>query len=237
MESSPAAPQLSGVLADDRRSAQIVYTAEGDAPQDELTAAGQAIADKQRYDATATGQTIVFQAVSDTILRSAITSLTVALVLTALFLVFIYRLLTGYASLGLVNLVPIVLTVAALAGAMRLFGIPFNSLTATILSITIGLGIDYSVHVVHRFADEYEQRDTFDALERTVRGTGGALTGSMLTTVTGIGVLVLAITPILGQFGLLTGLSILLAYLASVFVTPSVVVVWSDARDRLGLAG
>jgi predicted RND superfamily exporter protein len=237
MESSPAAPQLSGVLADDRRSAQIVYTAEGDAPQDELTVAGQAIADKQRYDATATGQTIVFQAVSDTILRSAITSLSVALVLTALFLLFIYRLLTGYASLGLVNLVPILLTVAALAGAMRLFGIPFNSLTATILSITIGLGIDYSVHVVHRFADEYEQRDTFDALERTVRGTGGALTGSMLTTVTGIGVLVLAITPILGQFGLLTGLSILLAYLASVFVTPSVVVVWADARERLGLAG
>jgi predicted RND superfamily exporter protein len=120
---------------------------------------------------------------------------------------------------------------------MRLFGIPFNSLTATILSITIGLGIDYSVHVVHRFADEYEKRDTFDALERTVRGTGGALTGSMLTTVTGIGVLVLAITPILGQFGLLTGLSILLAYLASVFVTPSVVVVWAGARERLGLAG
>jgi len=237
LAASPAAPQLEGVLADDRRSAQVVYTAEGDVPQDELAAAGAEIADSQRYEATATGQTIVFQSVSDIILRSALTSLALALALTALFLVVIYRLLTGYASLGLVNLVPIVLTVAGLAGAMRLFAIPFNALTATILSITIGLGIDYSVHVVHRFADEYEQRELFDALERTVRGTGGALTGSMLTTVTGIGVLVLAITPILGQFGLLTGLSILLAYLASVFVTPSVVVVWAGARERLGLAG
>ncbi len=236
LESSPAAPQANGVLADDRRSARIVYTAEGDVPQDELAAAGERIATRQRYDATATGQTVVFQAVSGVILRSAVTSLALALALTALFLVAIYRLLTGYASLGLVNLVPVVLTVATLAGAMRLFGVPFNALTATILSITIGLGIDYSVHVVHRFADEYSERELFDALERTVRGTGGALTGSMLTTVTGIGVLVLAITPILGQFGLLTGLSILLAYLASVFVTPSVIVLWARGRSWLGLA-
>jgi len=112
---------------------------------------------------------------------------------------------------------------------MRLLGVPFNALTATILSITIGLGVDYSAHVVHRFADEFDPDagDVFPALERTVRGTGGALTGSMLTTTTGIGVLVLAFTPILGQFGLITALSVFYSYLAAVLVTPSVVVVWA----------
>jgi len=236
LESSPAAPQAERYLADDHRSARVVYTAEGDAGQDALAAAGRTVADRQRFRATATGQTIVFTAVSDTIFASALTSLALALGLTAVFLVVIYRLLTGYWALGVINLIPIVVTLAALAGSMRLLSIPFNALTATILSITIGLGIDYSVHVVHRFADEYaEHGDVDEALVRTVRGTGGALTGSMLTTTAGIGVLVLAITPILGQFGVLTALSVLYAYLASVLVTPSAAVVWMELRSWAGL--
>jgi hypothetical protein len=47
-------------------------------------------------------------------------------------------------------------------------------------------------------------------------------------------VLVLAITPILGQFGLLTGLSILYSFLASIVVLPSALVVWARLTGRGG---
>jgi len=49
----------------------------------------------------------------------------------------------------------------------------------------------------------------------------------MLTTVSGIGVLVVAITPILGQFGLLTAVTVLYSYLASVIALPPAFVVWA----------
>jgi len=206
----------------------VIYSTESSASQDEIANDAQTLADRYRFTATATGQTIVTDAVSGTIFQSAIQSLIAALIVTAVFLVLIYYVVEGQPSLGLVNLAPIVVSVALLAGSMRLFGIPFNALTATILSIAIGLGIDYSAHFVHRFADEYHEfdEDIFPALEETVRGTGGALTGSMLTTTTGIGVLALAITPILGQFGSVLALSIFFAYIASIVVTPSVIVVW-----------
>ena len=175
---------------------------------------------------------MVFLAVSDALLQSAITSLLIALALTGVFLVLVYHTLEGRASLGVVNLVPIVVTVALIAGTMRLFGVPFNALTATILAIAIGLGIDYSAHIVHRFADEYERGDdVFAALDRTVRGTGGALAGSMLTTTTGIGVLVLAITPVLGQFGFVTAMSIFYSFLTALLVTPSAVVAWKEVVE------
>jgi predicted RND superfamily exporter protein len=135
--------------------------------------------------------------------------------------------LTGRGSLGVVNIVPIVVTIALLAATMRLLDLPLNALTATILSIAIGLGIDYSAHIVHRFGDEFDESgDLFDALDRTVQGTGGALAGSMLTTTTGTAVLALAITPILGQFGLVIALSVFLSFITAVVVTPSVAVVW-----------
>jgi predicted RND superfamily exporter protein len=137
--------------------------------------------------------------------------------------------LEGLPSLGIANLVPIVVAVSLVAGSMRVLGIAFNAFTATILALTIGLGIDYSVHVVHRFVDERHERPLVEALRVTVRGTGGALLGSMLTTSFGIGVLVLAVLSVLGQFGSLTALSIVYSFFASLLVLPSALVVW----DRL----
>ncbi|MBP2249807.1 putative RND superfamily exporter protein [Halarchaeum solikamskense] len=230
---SPARERALDYITDDYTAARVEYAVEADASQAAVTDDTQAVADRFRFEATATGNVVVLKAVSDVIAQSAFISLVFALLGTAAFLVLIYGLLQGRPSLGIVNLVPIAVTVVGIAATMRSLDIPFNVLTGTILSIGIGLGIDYSAHLVHRFAEEYdESADVFDALTRTVRGTGGALTGSMLTTVTGIGVLAIAITPVLGQFGLLTGLSILYSYLASLIVLPPVIVVWARYVDR-----
>ncbi|WP_338728448.1 MMPL family transporter [Haladaptatus sp. DJG-WS-42] len=220
-------------LSEDRRSTRAVYSVKSSASQKEIATDGDALASQFRYTATATGGTIVFQAISDLILNSALVSLAVALGGTIVFLMFIFWVLEGRPSLGLANVVPIVITVALLAGTMRYLGISFNAFTATILAITIGLGIDYSVHVVHRFVDELdEQGATMPALERTVLGTGGALTGSMLTTVFGIGVLFLSVFPAIGQFGTLTALSVVYSFIASMVILPSTLVVWDRYFNR-----
>ncbi|MGZ0747164.1 efflux RND transporter permease subunit [Haloparvum sp. AD34] len=216
-------------LAEDRRSARVVYTVSADASNEEVTEDSRAVADRFRGTAIATGEIVVFKAVSDVIFESAVLSLAVALAATVVFLVAVYWVLEGRPSLGVANTVPIAVAVGAIAGSMRLLGISFNAFTATILALTIGLGIDYSVHVVHRYVDERRDTDAYTALDRTVRGTGGALAGSMLTTASGIGVLMLAVLDVLGQFGLLTALSIVYSFVASLLVLPSVLIVW----DRL----
>ena len=217
-------------VTEDGQSMRVIYAVEADASQEDVTRDANDLADDYRLEATATGQIVVFQEISDLIFASALTSLGLALALTALFLTIVYHVLEGRASLGVANLVPIVVTVAVLAGTMALFDIPFNALTATALSITIGVGVAYSVHVTHRFIDEYNHcGDAEESLLITLRGTGGALTGSMLTTLGGAGSLVLAITPILGQFGLLMSISVIYSYLTAVLVLPPTLLLW----DRL----
>jgi predicted RND superfamily exporter protein len=213
-------------MTEDRRNTRIVYTVEADAGDNEVAADAKVVADRLRSSGIATGQVVVFSAVADLILESALLSLGLSLLGTAIFLVLIYRLVEGAATLGIANLVPVLATVALLAGTMRYLGIPLNALTATILAITIGLGVDYSVHITHRYADERERHDLPTALDLTVRGTGGALLGSMLTTVSGIGVLSLALFPAIQQFGVLTGLSISYAFLTSVLLLPVTLAVW-----------
>jgi len=232
LENSPASAQAANYLTDDRRAAKVVYQVKPDASQREITTDAQTVTDRYRLQATATGNTVVFQAIADLILNSAIQSLALAILGTVIFLVLVFWLIEGRPSLGVANTIPILVTVATIAGTIRLAGISFNAFTATILAITIGLGIDYSVHVVHRFADEYHEYEAMEAIRRTVQGTGGALTGSMLTTVFGIGVLMLALFPAIGQFGLLTALSIFYSYVASLVVAPSVLILWARFEER-----
>ncbi|AXG05164.1 RND transporter [Haloplanus rubicundus] len=224
---SPARERTLEYLSEDRRSARVVYAVKGDRTDAAITADARIVAERYRMGATATGNIVVFEAISDIIFASALLSLGLALAGTAVFLLFVYWVLEGRASLGLANLAPIVVTVAFVGGSMRYLGFSLNAFTATVLAMTIGLGIDYSVHLTHRYIDERRLQPTvLDALSRSVYGTGGALLGSVLTTVFGIGVLVLSVFPAIGDFGLLTALSVIYAFLSSLLVLPAALVVW-----------
>ena len=233
---SPAEQRARGYLAADRGSARIDYTIRPGADNSEVVADVRALAERTPLEAVPTGSLVVNEAVIDLLTDSAIRSLFAAFVLTAIFLALSYAYLEGKAVYGLLNLVPVLVTVGLLAGSMRLLDIPLTPINAPILSVSIGLGVDYTVHFVHRFVDEYQTGKGIDeALDVTIAGTGGALTGSMLTTVTGLGVLWLAVIPLIRDFGVLLALGVLYAYLASILLVPSLVVVWDRYGDRVGL--
>lgn len=213
-------------LDEGRGSTQVVYTVDETAANHEVTADARRMADRHRGDASPTGFAVIFQEASELIFGTVIWSLALTLSGTVVFLVFIYWVLEGKPSLGIANTVPIVMAVVFIVASMRYADIDFNAVNGTILAITVGLGIDYSVHMVHRFADERERCELHPALRRAVTGTGGALTGSMFTTVAGLGVLTLALNPAIGVFGVLTALSVVYAYLLSIFVLPSVLALW-----------
>lgn len=70
-------------------------------------------------------------------------------------------------KLGIISLIPIVTTVAAIYGVMGLTGIPLNISTVIIFSITIGVGIDYAVHYSSVYQLYY--RESQDSIESTNR--------------------------------------------------------------------
>ena len=229
---SPSGDRAEQYLTPDRRNAKIEYAIDADASQAEAAADARTFAADFRYEATATGQLVVFDAITDIIFDSAIQGMILAVGLTAGFLVVAYAVLEGKPYLGIVNVFPILVAIAFLIGTMRLLGLSLNALTATILSISIGLGIAYSVHATHRFIDEYNDgRNAYGAMLTTLSGTGGALLGSMLTTSLGTGALALAITPVLGDFGLLMALSVLYSFVFTVVALPPAVLLWERYRS------
>lgn len=236
--SSPYQEQAEQYLSEDYREGRVVYAVEADASKGTVTEDAATVANNYRFEAVETGGTVVFQRVTEAIFRSALTSLATALILAGGFLLLMFHLREQRALLGFVTLSPIVITVLFLVATMRYLGIPFNTLTATLLSITVGVGIDYSIHVVRRFVDEFDDRgDAAVAARVTLQGTGGALFGSSLTTISAASALYfLSITPVLIQFGILMSLSVAYSFLASIVFLPVVLILWTRWEDADGSA-
>jgi len=215
----------------DYAAARLVVSTQGSASGSDVTEQMRDVADVASGDdleATATGSAILNNIVQDQLLDTVIQSLLVTLVAVFAFLMATYRLTDGSATLGAVTLLPVVLSVAWILGTMYVFGIPFNVLTGMITSLTVGLGVAYSIHLSERYMQELERTDTvWEAMHTAVTGTGGALLGSAATTVGGFGVLAFAILPPLQQFGIITGLTIVYAFLAAVLVLPTLLVLWT----------
>jgi len=177
---------------------------------------------------TATGNDLIWDVKSQQIIDNLLQTLLVSLAAIAALLAVVSRLTSGSASRGLVTTVPIVLVLTFVAGSMWALDVPLTMFTTLMSSLAIGLGIDYSIHVSERFAEELERcGNAFTAVERAVTGTGGALLGSTMTTAGAFGTMSLAIIPQLRQLGIMVGLALVYSFVASVFVLPSLLVLWS----------
>jgi len=111
-------------------------------------------------------------------------------------------------------------------GAMYLVGVPWNPLTITMSSLTLGIGIDYGVHVFERFEYEVAERgqSRLDAATTAVAKLSRPVIGSSFTTIFGFGVLTVSQFPVLANFGVTTVFAIALSLVASFGILPAALV-------------
>ena len=127
-----------------------------------------------------------------------------------------------FAIVTIVTIVPIGLVVAWLYALMYLAGFALNWVTATIAAVSIGIGIDYSIHMTQRFREELAKAaDNVQALRQAAQGTGVALMASAATSIVGFTIMGFAPMPLFSSYGILTAVMIFLAAAASLLVLPS----------------
>jgi Predicted exporters of the RND superfamily len=132
------------------------------------------------------------------------------------------------ATLGLVTGLPIALVLALVFGGMLLLDEPLTATTALIVSIAIGLGIDYNIHISDRFATELERGNSIEAaLRDATTGTGGALLGSAVTSTGAFALLIVAPLANFQSIGVILALTLAASFLLSVFVLPSLLYQWA----------
>jgi predicted RND superfamily exporter protein len=163
----------------------------------------------------------------DAITRSLNTSIIIAVIACMVILLIAFRSL----KYSLVTVIPVLLVATWLYAVMYLGGFHLNAVTATIAAISIGVGIDYSVHITVRFRQELGKTpDRRTAIERAARESGSALFGSAASTMFGFVIIGFAPMPMFSSFGRLTALMILMALVAALLVLPSLLLLIAGGK-------
>ncbi len=91
-----------------------------------------------------TGLPILFNEMNNLVVRSQAQSLVLASVLIFLMLIITFR----SVSAALAGMLPIAITILAIMGMLAITRFNLNIMTATLSAIAIGVGVDYSVHLI-----------------------------------------------------------------------------------------
>ncbi|PSP79187.1 hypothetical protein BRC81_06915 [Halobacteriales archaeon QS_1_68_20] len=161
-----------------------------------------------------------------------VTTMLLALAAVLVLLVLVFRLEYNSMLLGVLTALPIVLALGIVFGSMYLADVPLTFETALLISITIGLGIDYNIHVSDRFRQKLDRgADLTTTLTRAVTGTGGALLGSALTSGAAFTLMIISPDPRLQSLGVIVAVALGVSFLLSVFVLPSMLWLWARRED------
>jgi predicted RND superfamily exporter protein len=130
----------------------------------------------------------------------------------------------SYRSLaaGGIAIIPLSILILANFAAMGFLKIKLNLATAMISSVSIGVGIDYTIHFIEAYKHEYRQSGgTGDFLKRAYYVSGTAILVDTLSVGLGFAVLWFSNFVMLQDFGLLVCLAMMISALSGLVIVPA----------------
>lgn len=165
-----------------------------------------------------TGLFVLYNNMIESLFRSQI--LTLGTVFTAIFLLFIFAFRSF--KLAFIAIIPNGFTATVVLGLMGLADIPLNFMTVTIAAVTIGIAVDDTIHYIHRFLQEGQNRRSTRQRILAVHSTIGlACFCTTITVALGFSALFLSSFLPTVYFGLLTGVAMLTAFFADMVILPA----------------
>ena len=163
------------------------------------------------------GISVIYNNLLQSLFQSLIGSLTI--VFSAIFIMFIILFRSFY--MALIAMIPNLLSAASVLGIIGWSGIPLDIMTVTVAAISIGIGVDNTIHYVHRFLKEYDLQKNYDlAIKNSHATIGRAMFYTSLTIVLGFMILVSSNFNPSVFFGIFTSFSMIIAILAALMLLP-----------------
>lgn len=185
--------------------------------------------------AEVSGMFVLYNNMLQSLVGSQVVSSLVALGAIWLMLTLLFR--NPFAAL--LALVPNLLPITAVMGAMGWVGIPLDMATVMIASVSLGIGVDCAIHYLFRYREEVgRDGDVAAAIARSHGSIGTSIFWTALTTVVGFSVLVFSAILPNAYFGAFTAFAMVAALFAMLTLLP-VLIAWTrpfGAAMRAGAA-
>ena len=178
-----------------------------------------------------TGMPFVDVTMDKSLIRSQFVSLSIAIIMVIIFVGLFLRSL----KTGIFATIPIIAAIIILFGVMGFSGIPLNIATVLVASVALGIGIDYSIHVISNVKHlmKTHDDDISHALEETILVSGKAIVINVISVSAGFLVLLFSEMVPLQYFGFLVALSMIGSGVGSLTLLPVILILDNRRMKRI----
>ena len=183
----------------------------------------QAAIDKEaRYsDMMITGLVAMQQAIQKESMENIKIIFPIAILFISIVIFFFNRTIKGI----IIIFLPLAYALALTFGVFGLIMPELTLLSIAIVALLVGLGVDYSIHLLNRFSEEQALDDKIEAVERTLKFTGKAVFLSTITTIIGFGSLTVSSMPPMVTFGLGCVIGIIFCFISATILVPCLAII------------
>lgn len=224
------------LITADQTAALIKVSVSGELPRAERTKVTSALRERvdnfnsvnENLQAGITGDVILYEDIFGMMNRDNSVLIPAAILLVAIILFLVFKrpsdiiaplLIVGLGSMWAV-------------GAMGYLGLEFTMIHVALVPLLLGLGIDYSIHMLNRYYEECGRGQRVKgAISTSIATAGAAISIAAVTTMIGFGSFMTSDLPPIRTLGAFAALGILFTFVLSLTFLPAVLV----ARDRRGM--
>ena len=216
---------LKGILyTTDYRYAVIIIQLEQDADIDSvLSRTGEAVNNRgTKYaNMTITGTIPMQKAIQKKSMKNLLIVFPITLVLISAVILLFHRSLKGI----IIAFLPPMFALALTFGTLGTFTPQLTLISVAIVALLLGLGVDYSIHLMNRLSEEKNIEDKIKRIEKILRTTGKAILLSTITTFIGFGSLMISSMDPMVTFGFGCAVGILYCFVSSMVLVPCLVLI------------
>jgi len=169
------------------------------------------------------GEALITSEMNLAIVNGQIKSLILAVVAVMIILMIVFR----SVGAGIFASLPLLLAESILFGLMGYFQIRLDAATALLSSVMIGVGIDYTIHFLWRYRDEYRECGSRkEGVQRALQGSGKGIIFNAWSVIVGFAALVFSSFLPIQYFGFLVIVSISVCLVAALVLVPAMCLVF-----------
>jgi len=165
---------------------------------------------------TVTGTTAMQKAIQNASMEYFRVIFIVAVILVSIVLFIFHRNFKGV----LIALLPTACAIALTFGVLGMIQPELTIISVAIVALLLGLGVDYSIHIMNRYAEENSLNNEILKMEKILKTTGKAILLSTITTMIGFASLMISSMSPVVIFGFGCTIGIFFCFISSIILAP-----------------
>ena len=184
--------------------------------------------DHPNLKATITGDMVLWTVMGSYIESGLVKSFSLAILAVAICFFLVFR----SVRYGLLALIPSMTPIIIAGGLMAILGITMDFTTMIVASVTFGIAVDDTIHVMNRYIEAKRSGlESMEAIHKAVTSSGRAVVFTSMILISGFGMLTLSSFIPNVYFGLFGMTIILMALVSSLVFLPAVIYALEKGKE------